>query len=140
MGKPIFISILLLLVVAAVKAQFTYSIDQSIPVEVNGKSLLMPWAGGVNSAQINTMDLNGDGKQDLVVFDRTANKLNTYLNKNNQYQYAPDYESLFPKEVSVSSTFLMTESRDQTTNFMFDRLRPCSGTGEPRQLRERYLV
>ena len=75
MGKPIFISILLLLVVAAVKAQFTYSIDQSIPVEVNGKSLLMPWAGGVNSAQINTMDLNGDGKQDLVVFDRTANKL-----------------------------------------------------------------
>jgi hypothetical protein len=99
MCKTIFISFLLL-VVTTLKAQFTYSIDQSIPVEVNGKSLLMPWAGGVNSAQINTMDLNGDGKQDLVVFDRTSNKLNTYINQNNQYQYAPDYESLFPKEVS----------------------------------------
>ena len=34
------------------------------------------------------------------------------------------------KEMSVSSTFLMAESRDQTTNFMFDRLRPCSGQQE----------
>ena len=57
--------------------QFTYTIDQSIPVEENGKVLSMPWAGGINSAQVNTMDLNGDNKDDLVIFDRTSNKLLT---------------------------------------------------------------
>ena len=61
-------TILLLLVFSFVEAQFTFTLDQSIPVEANGKSLAMPWAGGLNAAQFNTMDLNGDGKQDLVTF------------------------------------------------------------------------
>ncbi|MBX2915247.1 MAG: T9SS type A sorting domain-containing protein [Cyclobacteriaceae bacterium] len=80
--------------------QFTYTIDQSIPVEVNGNVLSMPWAGGINSAQINTIDLNGDTKADLVIFDRTSNKILTYLNAGNRYEYAPEYESLFPAEVT----------------------------------------
>lgn len=81
-------------------AQFSYSVDQSIPVEVNGRAISMPWAGGLNSAQINTMDFDGDGREDLVVFDRAANKLLTYRNTGNRYQYAPDYDALFPPEVS----------------------------------------
>lgn len=81
-------------------AQFTYSLDQSIPVEVNGETLKLAWAGGLNAAQINTMDLNGDNKQDLVVFDRTANKILTYVNQDNKYIYAPEYEELFPDQVS----------------------------------------
>jgi FG-GAP-like repeat/Secretion system C-terminal sorting domain len=76
--------------------QFTYTIDQSIPVEVNNKTLSMPWAGGLNSAQVNTIDLNGDNKDDLVIFDRTTNKLLTYLNAGNKYEYAPAYEAFFP--------------------------------------------
>jgi len=83
------------------RAQFTYVQDQSIPVkDQNGDLLPMPWAGGVNAAQHNTLDLNGDSKMDLVLFDRMANKVMTYLNKNNQYVYAPDYESLFPDDVT----------------------------------------
>jgi hypothetical protein len=85
---------------AFAKAQFNYSIDQSIPVEINGESLAMPWAGGLNAAQINTMDLNGDSKPDLVIFDRTARKIITFLNQNNQYFYSPDYESFFPSEIN----------------------------------------
>lgn len=81
-------------------AQFTYSLDQSIPVEVNGKTLDLAWAGGLNAAQFNTMDLNGDNQQDLVVFDRTTNKILTYLNQNSHYIYAPEYEELFPDQVS----------------------------------------
>lgn len=88
-----------LTIYAFAQAQFTYSVDQSIPVEINGKKLAMPWAGGLNAAQINTMDLNGDNKPDLVIFDRTINKVITFLNQNNQYIYSPDYESYFPVEV-----------------------------------------
>ncbi len=90
---------LFLLSSAVAEAQFNYSVDQSIPVEIDNKQLVMPWAGGLNAAHTNTLDLNGDSKLDLVLFDRTANKVITYLNQNGQYVYAPDYESLFPKEV-----------------------------------------
>jgi len=74
--------------------------DQSIPVEEEGKILKMPWAGGLNSAQINTMDLNGDGAEDLVVFDRAANKISTFLNQENEYRYHPEYELQFPEGIS----------------------------------------
>lgn len=80
-------------------AQFGYTFDQRIPVEVNGKQLKMPWAGGINSAQVNTLDLNADSKQDIVIFDKGANKVWTYVQDQNAYRYAPEYESLFPSEV-----------------------------------------
>ncbi len=85
----------------AAAAQFNYVIEQSIPVsDVDGNSLAMPWAGGLNAAQYSSMDLNGDGKEDLVLFDRTANKVITYLNQNNQYRYAPEFEKVFPATIT----------------------------------------
>ncbi|MCW5912754.1 MAG: T9SS type A sorting domain-containing protein [Cyclobacteriaceae bacterium] len=92
--------VFLLLLSCSAYGQFTYTIDQSIPVEEQDKVLSMPWAGGINSAQINTMDLNGDAKDDLVIFDRTSDKVLTYLNTGTRYVYAPEYESLFPKEIT----------------------------------------
>ena len=35
--------------------------------------------------------------EDLFVFDRSCNKVITFLNGNNQFIYAPEYESKFPK-------------------------------------------
>lgn len=90
----------LLLVALQSYAQFTYTIDQSIPVDANGNTLSMPWAGGLNAAQVNTIDLNGDNKQDLVIFERTTGQVLTYLTQNNQYVYAPAYESLFPNYIN----------------------------------------
>src|SRR5436190_7850890 len=58
--------------------------------------LLNPWAGGLNSPQVNTMDLNADGHNDLVLFDKTASKIITFVSQNNAYKYAPEYEALFP--------------------------------------------
>lgn len=82
-------------------AQFTYFLDQDIPVEqLTGEALTLPWAGGLNAAQINTMDLDGDGADDLVIFDRTANKVITFLSRDNQYVPAHGYEDLFPEGVS----------------------------------------
>ncbi len=82
-----------------IQAQFTYTQDQSIPVEEDGALLTMPWAGGLNSAQFNRIDLNNDGIKDLVVFDRASNKISTFLNQSNQYVYHPEYENLFPNDI-----------------------------------------
>jgi hypothetical protein len=83
------------------EAQFTYTLDNSIPVVDNNEvALQSPWAGGLNAAQYNTMDLNADGVDDLVLFDRMANKVITFLAQNNTYVAAPEYEAFFPAELS----------------------------------------
>ncbi len=107
MGHGVFVKLkirsllfLLLATTVAVSAQTVYHFDQSIPVEINSKTLTMPWAGGLNSAQVNTIDLNQDGKDDLAIFDRPSNKIFTYLYSADQYLYAPDYESYFPSTIT----------------------------------------
>jgi hypothetical protein len=81
--------------------QFNYTIDQQIPVtDQTGNSLAMPWAGGFNAAQVNTMELNNDGKNDLVVFDRTIQAVRTFLQIDGKYKYAPEYEQFFPEHLS----------------------------------------
>ena len=82
-------------------AQFTYTMDQSIPVEVDGVVLKNAWAGGLNSAQVNTMDLNADGVNDLVIFEKTTSRISTFVWLNDSYRYAPEYEVLFPAELSA---------------------------------------
>jgi len=80
-------------------AQFTYVLDTRISAVVDKVSLSQPWSGGLNAAQYNTMDLNGDAKNDLVLFDRMGNKVLTFLAAEDAYQYAPEYEKIFPAEI-----------------------------------------
>jgi hypothetical protein len=82
-------------------AQFTYVLNENIPVRNEDNTLLtMPWGGGLDAAQHNTLDLNLDGKDDLVIFDRMANKVITFINQDNHYIHAPHYEALFPSDIS----------------------------------------
>ncbi len=83
-------------------AQFSYVVDQSVAVtnHSGADALSLAWAGGINAAQHNTMDLNGDGTDDLVLFDRMANKVITFLNDDNSWRYQPEYEALFPSEIT----------------------------------------
>lgn len=66
-----------------------------------GQQLLYPWAGGMNFCQFSDIDLNMDGLMDLFVFDRTGNRITTFINTGtaNQvsYVHAPQYQSLFPQ-------------------------------------------
>jgi hypothetical protein len=82
-------------------SQISYSIDQSISViNQKGEALDLAWAGGLNSTQYNTMDINRDGKDDLVLYDRMAKKVITFLQDNNRWQYAPEYEYFFPSGIT----------------------------------------
>lgn len=81
--------------------QFTYRLDQSIPVTLaNGNALAMPWAGGLNATHFNTIHLNQDNLEDLAIFDRTANRVITFIRENTQYRYAPEYGVLFPNDIT----------------------------------------
>ncbi|EAY26691.1 T9SS type A sorting domain-containing protein [Microscilla marina] len=83
-------------------AQFFFS-RREMPIVQNntGSTYTNAWAGGINSAQYNTMKLNNDALEDLVIFDRTNNKISTFIgvetNGQKSYTYAPEYESFFPE-------------------------------------------
>ncbi len=50
--------------------------------------------------QVNKLDLNDDGVEDLILFDRTANKVLTYIAQGQQYIYTPEYEAFFPDDLA----------------------------------------
>ena len=79
----------------------------------NGKLLQNPWVGGINSPQFSTIDLNLDGIEDLFVYDRTTKKNYTFLaNAQNTYQYAPEYEKIFPNFVDAGWVLLYDYNYD----------------------------
>ncbi len=69
MVKPFCLSFLLLFFFNAF-AQLPVARD-TISVLENNYVLKMPWANGINFSNVSNLDLNGDGKKDLVVFDRS---------------------------------------------------------------------
>lgn len=77
--------------------QFGFELKADIPVFKQGVQLPNAWAGGLNAVQYLTLDLDGDAQDDLVVFDRTTFKLKTFLARNQQYVFAPEYEKVFPQ-------------------------------------------
>ncbi|MCX6310310.1 MAG: T9SS type A sorting domain-containing protein [Bacteroidetes bacterium] len=93
---------LLFVGVSALQSQTTlgFSRVDTVPVFENSNQLLFPWAGGLNFCQFSEIDLNQDGIMDLFVFDRSGNKIQTYINRGtaNQVDYvlAPQFLSKFP--------------------------------------------
>ncbi len=85
---------MLCLLSLSLKAQ-QISFDPIINLPVSG--LKNPWAGGFNSVQFFSIDLDGDSREDLVVFDRSAQHLKTFLrNTSGGFTYSPGYQKRFP--------------------------------------------
>lgn len=82
-------------------AQLGFERDDSVPVTEENGLLPYAWAGGINHAQFSNIDLNGDGMMDLVVFDKTGDKLITFLmNEQGQLSLAPKYRHMFTNQHS----------------------------------------
>lgn len=83
-------------------AQGFYQFQRADEIPVTVQSVLLPnaWTGGMNFVQANSVDLDFDGKKDLVFFDRSGFRVLPFLNQGNSgdvnYRYAPEYRSAFP--------------------------------------------
>ncbi len=80
-------------------------------VYINNEILSNAWAGGLNNVQLGEIDLNMDGRNDLVAFERHGNKLMPFVfnqlrstNASSQYIFDPSYRRYFP---SIRNTFQM---------------------------------
>lgn len=71
-----------------------------IPFEVNGIDLQNPLIGGLTAPQFESFDLDGEGPEDLIVFERNGDVILPFINLstpgNPNYQYAPQYTANFP--------------------------------------------
>ncbi len=92
---------LLLLFSLSAAAQLPVARD-TITVIENNYVLKMNDAGGFNYPNVSGADINGDGKSDLVVFDRPNQfspgvfKVFLYKGPNEEYRYSAAYSALFP--------------------------------------------
>ena len=92
-----FLILFFILFYNSVSAQIILNRDTSLKIYENGERFNSPFIGGINSAQISEIDLNLDGILDLVVFDKSGNKIIPFINNNNHYIYEPKYRDNFPE-------------------------------------------
>ena len=78
-------------------SQMILNRDTTLSISENGIAFSSAFSGGINAGQFSEIDLNLDGTMDLVVFDKSGNKISPFINDNGNYIYAPEYRSNFPQ-------------------------------------------
>ena len=81
-------------------AQKVMELDQRKTIQVNGQFLPNGFSLGINSAQIQTMDLTGDGKEEWVVWDINSRQLQVFEKTGEQFRIRPELSYFFPSEIS----------------------------------------
>ncbi len=84
-------------------SQETFELTK-VDVEINGEILKDPFYGGFSAPQFDKMDLDLDGKEDLIVLDRAGEVILPFLNKGSigeaDYEFAPEYQSIFGRVIN----------------------------------------
>lgn len=81
-------------------AQKVFQYKNNLNVRVEGRDLLMPFAGGINAAQLQQIDLDGDGQEELVVWDKNAATLLVFHKSEGNYVHSPGLSYNFPEDIS----------------------------------------
>ncbi len=95
--------LLLLCLVLSVNATAQFGFERIDTIEVIKNSITQkyPWVGGIDYGQFSNIDFNYDGVEDLFIFDRTCDKVLTFIQNGGpgviDYEYVPEYESSFPE-------------------------------------------
>ncbi|MBP7184420.1 MAG: hypothetical protein KBA06_02850, partial [Saprospiraceae bacterium] len=92
----------------------------NVPIKINGSFLNHDNVGGLNSPQFNTIDLNFDGVNDLLIFDRVGNVVLPFLTMtesgNKSYHFAPQYKNNFP---TIKNWVLLRDFNGDGINDLF---------------------
>lgn len=79
--------------------QLYFNRYDSVQVSEEDGLLELPWAGGLNHPQFSNIDFNADGRNDLLVFDKSGDKLICLtMNESNELEIAPEYREMFTNQ------------------------------------------
>lgn len=88
-------------------AQLYFSRFDSVEVSEENGQLAFPWAGGINHGQFSNMDFDMDGSNDILVFDKSGDKIICLrMNESNQLEVAPEYRDMFVNQDGTSNRSL----------------------------------
>jgi hypothetical protein len=136
--RSLFFAVFICLFARQLVAQTAGFSRLNVPATVNGQALAYPFAGGLNNPQFSAADLNNDGIQDLVAFDRGGDIVLTFLNLGTpgevSYTFAPEYAAHFPKMVDYA--LLRDFNQDGAADIFCSSIAP--GTQEVQVFRGHY--
>jgi len=92
-----FITILVVLQTLPVQGQAVFEQFYDVPLTIGQSGETKNWLGGLNAAQYGKVDLNGDGKEEWVIYDRSADHYLIYSHENDSLIYQPDLTSFLPE-------------------------------------------
>ncbi len=113
--RKIALGIVAFLLSQNLQAQLRFAFDQQINTKVyhGSDTLINPWAGGLNYPVFNNFDLNFDGLDDLLVFDRSGKRLiplvQEIINGDTVLRYHPEYIDKFPIPRGEGAFILMRD-------------------------------
>ncbi len=97
--KNLFFTLFSMFTLSVLNGQLLYHLP--IDIYEDNLKLQLGDVGGWNNPQFSAADLNNDGIDDLVVFDRTDNRFFTFLNGGTantvDYTYAPQFQENMPE-------------------------------------------
>ncbi|MCS5490542.1 T9SS type A sorting domain-containing protein [Algoriphagus limi] len=80
--------------------QTTFSLSDSPSILENGQTLPAAWSGGINSAQIQTIDLNGDEIEEWIIWDINSRQLSVFEKSGESFTLRPEWAYYFPSDIS----------------------------------------
>jgi hypothetical protein len=81
-------------------AQDIFRFDQSLEIEIDGKTVPNPFSGGINSAQIQTIDLTGDAIEEWVIWDINSRQVLVFGKSGENFTIRPELSYLFPEDIN----------------------------------------
>jgi hypothetical protein len=94
-----FFAALAMLLNNSANAQHYYN---DIELVRDNRSLSLSGLGGINTPQYSNIDLNNDGRLDIIIFDKTAKTVFPLLHTGGvgvlSYRFAPEYQAAFPTD------------------------------------------
>lgn len=95
--KRLYLLLIIFPLMESYAQQFKFYYSNAAKFMKGNDTLQMPFIGGVNAPQFSNIDLDGDGKKDLFVFDRATNRSLCFVYTPTGFVHAPKYEPQFPK-------------------------------------------
>ncbi|GMQ26109.1 hypothetical protein Aoki45_27910 [Algoriphagus sp. oki45] len=81
-------------------AQQVFQFDQEKKIQVADQEIPIPFSQGINSAQIQTLDLTGDGKDEWVIWDINSRQLQVFEKNGENFTLRPELTYFFPEDIS----------------------------------------
>jgi len=95
-----FLVLIFILTASPAFAQVIFEWDKSKSVRVDGQDVPVGFSQGINSAQIQTIDLTGDGVEEWVTWDINSRQLQVFEKKGGNFSLRPELAYFFPAEIS----------------------------------------